>query len=116
MFARLCISEFKERIVFAAHTFEIVEELTLDFPLGPSADVANGLDQQIDQVVCQAATAQIGEGCQPSEPRRLRVAAQLVGCFHSDASAVTLQLMPRRDQPTSISGKFLPRWRMVTRL
>ena len=41
--------------------------------------VANGLDQQIDQVVCQAATAQIGKGCQPSEPRRRRVAAQLVG-------------------------------------
>ena len=48
MFARLCISEFKEKIVFAAHTFEIVEELTLDFPLGPSADVANGLDQQAE--------------------------------------------------------------------
>ena len=102
--------------MFAAHTLEIVEELTLDFPLGPRADVANGLDQQIDQVVCQAATAQIGKGCQPSEPRRLRVAAQLVGCFHSDASAVTLHLMPRRDQRPSKSGKLLPKWRLVTPL
>ena len=110
------ISEFEEKILFATHTLEIVEELTLDFPLGPRADVANGLDQQIDQVVCQAATAQIGKGCQPSELHRLRVAAQLVGCFHSDASAVTLHLMPRRDQPPSISGKLLPKWRLVTRL
>jgi hypothetical protein len=43
------IGEFEEKILLAAHTLEIVKELTLDFPLGPSADVANGLDQQIDQ-------------------------------------------------------------------
>ena len=57
------ISEFEEKILFAAHTLEIVEELTLDFPLGPRADVANGLDQQIDQVVLS--------GCDRADRQRL---------------------------------------------
>ena len=48
MFARLCISEFKEKIVFAAHTFEIVEEAHARLSADPSPDVANGLDQQAE--------------------------------------------------------------------
>jgi hypothetical protein len=42
------IGKLEEQSLLARYTFEIIEQLTLDFALGACADVVNGFDQQLD--------------------------------------------------------------------
>ena len=62
----------------------------------PRADLMDGLDQQIDQVVRQLAAAQVSIGRQRRKPGRLRVTAKLVRRFGRNPPPVTLQLVRKR--------------------
>jgi hypothetical protein len=55
--------------------------------------VVDGLDEKVDQVVDQRAAAQVNEGGQPGEPRRLGVAAQFIGRLSGDVAAVPFQIV-----------------------
>ena len=61
--------------------------------LGPCADVVDGFDEQIDQVIGQRPAAPMHEGRKPGEPGRLRMPAELVGGLGGDAPSIPIELM-----------------------
>ena len=65
----------EQEILLAGDAFQIVEQFALHPALGAGADVVNGLDQKIGQIVRQRPAVQMPESSEPCEPRRLRMAA-----------------------------------------
>jgi hypothetical protein len=70
------IGKLKEQSLLARYTFEILEQLTLDFALRACADVVNGFNQQLDQAVGYRATPHISECREPSQPQGFRMSPQ----------------------------------------
>jgi hypothetical protein len=68
--------DFEQQVLLAADTFQIIEQFALDPMLGTCADVVDGFDEQINQVIgqrrlcrCTKAASQVslaGSGCRRS--------------------------------------------------
>lgn len=76
--------------------------------LGARADVVNGLDQKIGQIVRQRPAVQMTESGEPCEPGRLRMAAQLVGGLGSDTPPIPLEFVGSTPSNKS-AGSRIPR-------
>ena len=85
--------EVEQQVLLAGDAFQIVEQLALHPALGARADVMNGLDQKIGQVVRQHPAVQMPESGEPCEPGRLRMAAEFVGRLGCDPPPIALELM-----------------------
>ena len=84
----------------AAH---VTQDLALDLALGAGADLVNGLDQQVHQVVGQATGAQIDEGRQPGDACRIGMAAQIARHLDRNTLSTAFQIA-RRGSFEQISG------------
>jgi hypothetical protein len=60
--------ELEQEVLLAGHALQVVEQLTLHPAFGTRADMVNGLDQEVDQVIGQLTLAKMHEGCEPGEP------------------------------------------------
>jgi hypothetical protein len=78
--------------VLARDVLDIIEQFTFDFALGAGTDAVDRLDQQVDQIVGQAASTQIDKGGQPGAPRRIGMPAQFMRCLDRYAPPAALQL------------------------
>ena len=99
--SRAAPATLEQEILLAGDTLEVVEQFALDLPLGARADVMDGLDEQIDQVIGQCPAAQMHESRKPGEPGRLRMAAQFVGGLGRDTPSIPFKLMGKHavEQP-----------------
>jgi hypothetical protein len=93
--------DFEQQVLLAADTFQIVKQFALDPMLGTCADVVDGFDEQINQVIGQRPAAQMHEGREPGEPGRLRMPAELVGGLDGDTPPIPIELMGKHavEQP-----------------
>lgn len=86
------VGQLEQQVLFAGDALEVVQQLALDLALGPRADLVDGLDQQVHQIVGEAAGAQVDEGGQPGEACRIGMPAQFVRRFDRHAAPAALQI------------------------
>jgi hypothetical protein len=82
--------------VLAADALEVIEQFPFNLTLRAGTNTMDRLDQQIDQVVGQAARTQMDECGQPGEPRRIDVPPQFIRCLDRYPSPAALQIAWRR--------------------
>ena len=84
---------FEQEVLLARDALQIVEQFAVNPVLGTCADVVDGFDEQIDQVIGQRPAVQMHEGRKPGEPGRLRMPAELVGGLGGDAPPIPIEFM-----------------------
>ena len=89
------IGQFEQQIVLASDALDVIEQFTFDLALGPGTDAVDRLDQQVDQIVGQAASTQINKRGQPGAPRRIGMPAQFMRCLDRNAPPAALQFAGR---------------------
>jgi hypothetical protein len=95
-FPQSCAGDFEQQVLFARDALQIVEQFAVNPVLSTCADVVNGFDEQIDQVIGQRPTAQMHEDRKPGEPGRLRMATEFVRGLGGNTPPIPLELMGKR--------------------
>ena len=85
--------DFEQQVLFARDALQIVEQFAVNPVLGTCADVVDGFDEQIDEVIGQCPAAQMHEGREPGKPGRLRMPAEFVRGLGRDTTPTPFELM-----------------------
>ena len=73
------VGQIEQQVLLSGHALEVLQQFAFDLAFGTRADLVDGLDQQVHQVVGQAAGAQVDECGQPGEARSIGMSAQVAG-------------------------------------
>ena len=68
--------------MLSGDALEVVEQFTLHLALRTCTDAMNRIDQQVDEIVCQATRSQVDERGQPGDARWRWVPAKFVQRLH----------------------------------
>jgi hypothetical protein len=84
------IGQFEQQVLLAADALDVIEQFTFDLAFGAGTDAVDRLDQQVDQIVGEAARAQIDKRGKPGDSRRIGMPAKFMrslDCHSPPASA-----------------------------
>jgi hypothetical protein len=86
------IGQFEQQVLLAADALDVIEQFTFDLAFGAGTDAVDRLDQQVDQIVGEAARAQIDKRGKPGDSRRIGMPAKFMRSLDCHSPPAALQI------------------------
>ena len=86
------IGQFEQQVLLAADALDVIEQFTFDLAFGAGTDAVDRLDQQVDQIVGEAARAQIDKRGKPGDSRRIGMPAKFMRSLDCHSPLAALQI------------------------